>query len=105
MVLLLGPWAVKFPRPTSWEAFLFGLLNNMTESRTKGPGLCPVLWSCPGGFAIVMPRVAPLVEGHPYDLHAFREAHNIAAEAKASSFGILHGQLVCIDYGWRYRYG
>jgi hypothetical protein len=46
-------------RLLSWKHFLYGLLANMQEaqfSKTSWPELCPVLWSLPGGFLVVMPR-------------------------------------------------
>ena len=65
-VILVGRWAVKLPRPTSWRLFLSGLLANMQErefARTGWPELCPVLFSLPGGWLVVMPRAEPLTDG------------------------------------------
>lgn len=63
-VFLIGRWAVKVPKLTrGWRNFLQGLLANMQErelSRRGYPQLCPVVFSIPGGWLVVMPRVEPL---------------------------------------------
>jgi len=48
-----------------WEFVLRGLLSNMQERKFAWEGwpeLCPVCFSVPGGFLIVMPRARPLTE-------------------------------------------
>ena len=98
-VVLVGHWALKVPRPTGWRRFITGLLGNMDEaciSRQRLPHLCPVLWAMPGGFLSVMPRAAP-VNGLPwwevYDL-----LERVEVERKESSFGVVAGRIVCVDY-------
>jgi hypothetical protein len=103
-VLLTRRWALKFPAPYSWRAFLYGLLNNMNE-RQQGrgkTGACPVVWSLPGGLLNAMPRVAPLSAAGfaALDVRAFCEAHQLVVEHKLDSFGLLNGELVAVDYGW-----
>jgi hypothetical protein len=63
----VGGYAVKVPNVWyGWSAFLRGLLHNMEEAamtrwlaeQPDTPGsdrICPVLWSCPGGWFVVMP--------------------------------------------------
>ena len=105
-VLLIGPWAVKVPRLTEWRLFLLGLLANMQEalfSRTGWPELCPVLWSVPGGFLIIMRRATVLTDEEflTLDLDRWVQRANyiIPAEIKSDSFGYLDGRLVAVDYG------
>jgi hypothetical protein len=46
-----------------WEFLLRGLLSNMQErefAAEEWPELCPVRFSIPGGFLVVMPRARPL---------------------------------------------
>lgn len=102
-VLLVGPWAVKLPRPGRWRAFLNGLLANHQEaafSRLQHPRLCPVLLCVPGGFLLVMRRAVPL------PLATFEALDPAdwggvlgAVEFKADSFGLLDGRVVAVDYG------
>lgn len=114
-VLLIGPWAVKVPRPdTGWAMMLRGMLGNMQEAAFWVTGwrqLCPVLWSIPGGFLIVMRRARPLTDSEWADLTwerhcAFREVRvngeveGVApVEYKRCSYGYLGDRLVAVDYG------
>lgn len=110
VVFLVGQWAFKFPRPTGhemctsgWRNFLYGLLNNMNERETSGrPGACPVIWSFPGGFLNVMPRVEELSEAEFFELDwvRFCKENSLKVEPKRDSFGKLNGQVVAVDYGW-----
>lgn len=106
MVVLARRWAIKLPRPTSWRLFLCGLLANMQERElgaTRWPQLCPVLFSLPGGWLVIMPRCAPLTndEWSTFCVDEFCEhdAYTVPAEAKQSSFGKLGGVIVAVDYG------
>lgn len=103
-VILTKRHAFKIPRPTSWYAFLFGLLNNIHEARwsRQGTGRCPVLFAAPGGLLIVMPRAAILTDDEflAFDAGEFCETHAVPAEHKPDSFGRLNGQVVAVDYGW-----
>jgi hypothetical protein len=94
-VLLVGRWAVKAPRlRAGWRAFLCGLLSNMSERDRwrlgSRDGLCPVLWSLPGGICLVMPRVRITGEVPERNVAGF--------DHKASSYGYHRGELVAIDY-------
>lgn len=105
-VLLLGPFAFKFPRVDhGWPMFLRGLLCNTQEaqfSRCALPELCPVVWQIRGGFLVVMRRARPLTDAEwaavPDD-YAERPDYVIPVEMKRDSFGILDGRLVALDYG------
>ncbi len=97
VVLLIGRWAVKLPRfGVGWRAGLCGLLSNLAERERwrAGPraGLCPVLWSLPGGWCVVMPRVTVA------DATADGLAHLTGYDHKPDSYGIHEGELVAIDY-------
>ena len=105
-VLLVGSLAIKVPSVTEWRLFLLGLLANMQEAllaKTGWPELCPVLWSVPGGFLIVMRRARVLTDDEflALDLEHWvqREGYRIPAEIKSDSFGYLDGDLVAVDYG------
>jgi hypothetical protein len=108
-VFLVGRWAVKVPKLTrGWRQFLRGLLANMEErelSANQWPELCPVVFSVPCGWLIVMRRAAPLTDEFlktfdmvefvlPEDGRTFPEI-----EMKGSSFGMLDGRIVVVDYG------
>ncbi len=107
-VFLLGPWAIKVPRPTEWRLFLLGLLGNMQERQfwemAKAQRLlcyCPIVASIPGGFLAVMRRARPLndAEWARVDAREFQERFHCPVEAKRDSFGVLEGRIVAIDYG------
>lgn len=105
-VLLVCGLALKVPRTTTWRTFLNGLLANMQErefSRTGWPELCPVRFSVPGGWLVVMDRARPLddAEWCDFEPELFTEHpdYTIPVEPKQDSFGVLAGRVVAVDYG------
>ncbi len=104
-VLLVGRVAIKAPRMSTWRTFLNGLLANMQErefARTGWPELCPVVFSVPGGWLLVMRRAEPLSDAEWYTVHpewGDREEYAVPVEIKRDSFGVLDGRIVAIDYG------
>jgi hypothetical protein len=107
-VFLIGPYAVKIPAVHhNWKCFLSGLLANMQETafaKTGWPELCPIKFSLPGGFLVVMYRVRVMTEEEferfDYVGFIFKEDYQIPAEPKADSFGFRpDGSIVVIDYG------
>lgn len=105
-VLLIGRFAFKVPAMSEWRLFLLGLLANMQEavfSKCGWPELCPVLFSLPGGFLVVMKRARVLTdeEFKSIDAEGFvkREGYTVPAEMKSDSFGWLDGRVVAVDYG------
>lgn len=78
----------------------------MQERDLSKPGwveLCPVVFAVPGGWLVVMPRATPLTDEQTERLDPLsilsRHDCAIPAEPKASSFGMLGGRLVVVDYG------
>jgi hypothetical protein len=65
--------------------------------------LCPVLFSIPGGFLAVMPKVRVMTDDEfdEFDHQNFinRSPYRIPAESKSDSFGWLDHNVVVIDYG------
>ncbi len=108
IVFLIGKYAYKLPSFYSWRLFLNGLLANMQEnefSNTKWEGLCPVVFGLPGGFLTVMKRAEPFPDKlwpklkPKVESWSTRDGHRIPVEAKQSSFGVLDGGIVAVDYG------
>ncbi len=105
IVLLVGPYAIKFPSPRyGWVMFLRGLLSDMSETRQGKPAcrcyyLCPVLFSVPGGWMIVMRRAQPLPDGMWHEGLLPNPPRNL--DDKAENFGLLDGTVVLLDYGER----
>lgn len=109
-VILTKRYAIKLPRfwwhnRFRWQMFLFGLLGNMQErefASTGWPELCPVVWSLPGGWCVVMRRAEPLTEDltdEQYRELVDHDDYHVPAEHKIDSFGWLGGRIVAIDYG------
>lgn len=105
-VFLTKKWAIKIPRLSRWRTFLWGLLGNLQEvefSRLNCDRLCPVKFSLPLGFLVVMPRVQEMTpeefDRFDYDEFIKMKGGIIPAEPKPSSFGWLGDKVVCIDYG------
>lgn len=112
-VILVHHWAIKLPRFFyfgSWEPVngLTGMLGNMCEHRfgnrkTKWKGLAPTLFCAPLGIVLVMRRAKPV----PPDIWSLFNAYEFAKEInllgeliedKRSSFGIIDGSIVAVDY-------
>ena len=110
IVYFVGNYAIKIPVIGSWKHFLRGLLANMSESQFSSvedfTGLCPVLFSLPGGFLNVMRRADPLPR-ETFAVENFYDnflAQNCLPEGgmvedKLDSFGIIDGNIVAVDYG------
>lgn len=109
-VLSIGNYSFKFPSIIEYRLFLLGLLANMQESlfskyEAIQDKLCPVVFSIPGGFLVVMKRATVLTDEEFLelydDLDKFIENDDlwIPMEKKSDSFGWLDGKLVSIDYG------
>jgi hypothetical protein len=107
-VLLIGRWAVKLPKLTRcWRNFLQGLLANMQERELFARGyaqLCPVVFSIPGGWLVVMRRAEPLTDKflEDFDMEQFTELADgtmLDIEMKGDTFGMLDGHPVVVDYG------
>jgi hypothetical protein len=108
-VFLVGRWAVKLPKLTrGWRQFLRGLLANLEErelSANQWSELCPVVFSVPGGWLIIMRRAEPLTDEFlaNFDMMGFLMPDDGRAfpdiEPKGSSLGMLDGRVVAVDYG------
>lgn len=109
-VLLVGRYALKFPRPYSFRHLLWGLLANMQEAEFSRLGwecLCPVYWHVPGGLLVVMGRATPLptittnteLEALVAQWEAQRGGCKVPVEMHLSSFGMFGDRIVAIDYG------
>lgn len=98
IVFLIGKYAVKLPRIYNWKMFLRGLVANMNEALFSGvwDELCPVRFSFPGGFMIIMDRAEPVDD---VDLTKLPEVIVNMAETKPNNYGLLNNKLVAIDYG------
>lgn len=105
-VLLIGRYAIKFPRPTHYRNFLQGILGNDQEYvwwSMRHEKLCPVLWCGPLRMILIMPRCkpVPLADFPPLmdDWRKISPDVRIPVEMKEDSFGYYKGRIVAIDYG------
>jgi len=62
LVILIGEFAIKLPKPTALARFWRGCRGNSIEEREHFPELCPVLWCIPFGLALVMPRARMMTD-------------------------------------------
>lgn len=104
-VILTKNYAFKLPLFYTWKTFLTGLLSNMQEVSFSNvhEDLCPILFSLPGGFLVVMPRCEPLSLNDfvSIDMQEFVDRPDIRlpVEDKQDSFGWYQGRIVAVDYG------
>ena len=106
IVITTKRFAFKIPNFCEWRLFLHGLLANIQErvfSSTDWVELCPVLFALPCGLLVVMPKAEALSDEEflNMDIDKFCNHKNyvVPVEHKASSFGLLNGRIVAIDYG------
>jgi hypothetical protein len=114
VVLLVGKYALKVPNFYCWRMFLEGLMGNMQErdfATMNMPEVAPLLFSLPGGWLNVMPRVEVKALDAPdrfLYLDRFKEqlatsnhAELLAniVEMKVDSVGLWNGKVVAVDYG------
>jgi hypothetical protein len=108
LVLVIGPWALKFARGdrgrrcNSYEAKLF----RDVDARRRAM-LCPVRWCSGRGWLLVMAAATPLMETEKEELmdsNGFPDWDYMPGEdsdpfeSKASDWGRLNGRLVALDY-------
>lgn len=103
-VFVFSKWVIKVPYLTQFDNFLLGLLANRQEKLWNGVSkkLCPVIFSFPLGFFLVMKRCELLSEWPHNDFYENfinEPGLLLPVEEKLDSFGILNGQIVAIDYG------
>ena len=109
-VLLIGPYAIKFPRwRYGWFKFLCGLRSNMIEWQFRRMAnqfcLAPTIWHIPGGFMNVQRRCEPLTDEEwesiddPESDLKLMEWHGMDCDFKRDNFGTYYGVPVLLDYG------
>jgi hypothetical protein len=106
----MAGFAMKFPRNK------VGLACNRHEAQiwrrnrnhpTRGPRLCPVLWSAPGGWLVVMLAAEPVDDD--FNIAEVDVEHGDwwdyipggdewPCEPKREDWGVLNGRLVAVDY-------
>lgn len=98
-VILIGPYAIKYPRLNSFKAFLLGLLANIREVERSGqPHLARVLAYLPFGLALVMERCRVL-ECYPPESF-LSKISGMSQDIKPRNFGLnAQGEWRVIDYG------
>ena len=116
LVLLTPGLAWKVPNVRRWFQACWGMIDNMQERRANGlgpwgrrqDGICPLVFSLPGGLLNVMRRARPLTDaewagfdpaGHCRRQFPDGTVYWISAEPKRDSFGVLDGRIVALDYG------
>lgn len=58
-VFITEKYAFKIPSLSSFEAFIEGLMHNISENsfaELELPELCPIVFRIPGGFLNIMPK-------------------------------------------------
>lgn len=111
-VVITARYALKVPTlHQGWRAFLWGLLDNMSErevwlywpaAREKA---APVLLAGPLGLFVLMPRCLPLEDEHWMSgeeherWRVVSDGYKLPVEYKRGSHGLLGGRVVAVDYG------
>ena len=102
-VLLIGKYAIKFPRVNRWKSFLRGVLANLDEMMwyKNSPNewkqkLCPSLFTL-GGLFLISRRAEPI------DLEDYQELDlgyydPLPLDCKICNFGKFENRIVLVDY-------
>lgn len=117
VAILVGRVAIKVPSPTArhghagfrslWRSFLTALLANLDEAilwskyRYAGECFCPVLWSDPLGFAVVMRRLRPATEEEVEDFLELKGHLLVSPDQHVGNFGVDdRGRVLMLDYAY-----
>lgn len=109
LVILTKKYAIKFPRfDFGWRLFIEGIRANLNErefwmiANIPGnelhdralPHICPIIWSSPMAWIIVMPRCENVgLFGCPTQLVG------LVGDLKSDNCGWYDGRVVMFDYG------
>lgn len=109
IVLLIGRYAIKFPRLSGLNRVRQGLRCNQAEvfawREQKYPNLCPLLWSSPGPLLVVMARASSMSDAEfdewfDSDDWPHFVGRDAPYEPKSADAGFLpDGRRVMVDYG------
>ncbi len=106
IVLLIGNYAIKFPKFWNYKLFLKGLLANIDENfwwkYSDKEKLCDVYFCSPFGLFIIMKRGVELSELE-YNKERFeQDFKHLPLDNKIENFGIIKREctrrVVLIDY-------
>lgn len=102
VVLLIGRYAIKFPRYIDHQSFVRGILSNILESvrwkRSHHPALMPVLFTFPFGLLSIQERCDYILPRkltqEEIDILPF-----VTVDNNGNNAGIHKGRIVVFDYG------
>lgn len=104
LVILVGKYAIKVPRPKWWKSFLKGIIANLDESLwyKNSPldwklKMAPVIGCYLKGFILIMRRAEPLTL-EQYGSISIKDYYLIPMDNKIQNFGIYKGNIVLVDY-------
>lgn len=109
LVILCGPVALKLPRDQrgrQCNQFEAGIWERNHNHPSRGPRLCPVLWSHPEGHVLIMRAAEPVPAGTDMSPVLVEDWWNYLAgedddwpcEPKDEDWGMLDGRVVAVDY-------
>ncbi|MGL5397276.1 MAG: hypothetical protein ACRDBQ_18665 [Shewanella sp.] len=120
IVFVFDNFVIKIPKITSWNGFIFGVLENLEErywlvadntKQVREDWTCPLAkihYADRFGFCVVMERadVFPLEhlkENFPVSYQeamAWAKGLTFASDIKDGNVGLVHRRVVFIDYGF-----
>lgn len=101
-IIIIGQIVVKIPKLMGWKSFLCGLLSNLHEriwsKSNHFKHLCPIYFSDPLGFIVIMPKCKILTDDE-YNIKKKNIPTISIVEGKCDSWGYYKERLVAVDYG------
>lgn len=106
VVVLVGKYAVKFPRAYSEKSFLYGMYCNVSERKycvqmrrlsMYSDLVAPSLFCVFGGFVQIQLKCEPL--DRELSIEEREKFQDVSGgDLKSSNFGLLNDKVVCLDY-------
>lgn len=112
-VFLIGPWAIKIPRPMEPHRSIGRYANRDERWLWANDGrkhlMCPVLLADPRGWLVIMPRCQPVPDdeyeawddANSFEIHVIGEDPSPFERAAKDVGRLPDGRIVFIDYGTR----
>lgn len=104
VVLLIGSFAIKFPRPSNIRRFAMGILANMDERLwfRESPAdwklnMAPALY-CFWGFVLIAKRARSITQKQ-YETINDADYIPLPYDKKIDNFGLYEERIVLVDYG------
>lgn len=119
MVFVTDNYAFKFPKITSWQSLIFGIVENIVErywyaadgtnykDQWHTKPLVPIVWADRFGLCVVQRRCTPLTDEQTLQYEdeieqvvQWTKGMVFSADAVPKNMGLYDGRVCLFDYGY-----